>query len=56
MNDAQFLRSVAETIKARMEGEEGDKLEPYDVARLRRIADEIEPDTQPFRPIDPEDK
>lgn len=52
MNDAEFLReAVSEILSVKT------KIIPQTwIDRILRIADEIEPDTQPFRPLDPEDK
>jgi hypothetical protein len=40
--DSEFLRSIANSMQARMDGEEGEKPEPEDVSRLRSIAKDIE--------------
>ena len=40
--DAAFLREQADSLQARMEGEEGGKPEAEDVERLRHIANNVE--------------
>lgn len=40
-DDAEFLRELADSLKARMEGEEGAKPETEDVEQLNRIAGDL---------------